>query len=77
MTLDYEELIGMAGRLGLTAHDLSGTIHDAAAELAAQTTIAGLAMQLRFLSRDCGWSNAKIKARVEELARREPSPCLG
>ena len=38
-----------------------------------QTTHAGLAMQLRFLSRDCGWSKSKIRNRVAELARREPS----
>jgi hypothetical protein len=69
MTLDYEELIRKAEQLGLSAADLNGTIRDAAAELAAQTTDTGLAMQLHFLSRDCGWS----KSKMEELARRKPS----
>src|SRR5271157_3675281 len=73
MTLDYEELIGRAERIGLSAADLRGTIHDAAAELAAQTTDAGVAMQLRFLSRDCGWSKSKMEERLEELARRKPT----
>ncbi len=73
MTLDYEELIRKAEQLGLTAADLIGTICDAAAELAAHTTDTGLAMQLHFLSRDCGWSQSKIEERLEELARRKPS----
>jgi len=73
MTLDYEELIGRAERIGLSTADLRGTIHDAAAELAAQTTDAGVAMQLRFLSRDCGWSKSKMEERLEEIARRKPS----
>jgi hypothetical protein len=73
MTLDYEELIRKAEQLGLSAADLNGTIRDAAAELAAQTTDTGLAMQLHFLSRDCGWSKSKMEERLEELARRKPS----
>ncbi len=73
MTLDFEELIRKAEQLGLTAADLNGTICDAAAELAAQTTDSGLAMQLHFLSRDCGWSKSKMEERLEELARRRPS----
>ena len=72
MVLDHEGLIRKAEQLGLSAADLSGTIHDVAAELAAQTTDAGLVKQLRFLSRDCGWSKSEIEQRLEELARRKP-----
>jgi len=73
MTLDYQELIRKAEQLGLSAADLNGTIRDAAAELAAQTTDTGLAMQLHFLSRDCGWSKSELEQRLEELARRKPT----
>jgi len=73
MTLDYEELIRKAEQLGLSAADLNGKIRDAAAELASQTTNAGLVMQLRFLSRDCGWSKSELEQRLEELARRKPT----
>ncbi len=68
-----DELIRKAEQLGLSAADLSDTIHAAAAKLAAQTTDAGLAMQLHFLSRDCGWSKSKMEERLEEIARRKPS----
>ncbi len=73
MTLGYEELIRGTERIGLSTADLRGTIQDAAAELATQTTNAGLAMQLRFLSRACGWSKSKMEERLEEIARRKPS----
>ena len=60
----YEELVHKAEQLGLSAADLHSTIDDAAAELARRTTQEGLAMQLRFLSRDCGWSKSKIEERI-------------
>jgi hypothetical protein len=73
MVLDHEGLIRKVEQLGLSAADLSGTIHDVAAVLAAQTTDAGLVKHLRFLSRDCGWSKSEIAQRLEELARRKPA----
>jgi hypothetical protein len=73
MTLDYEELIRKAEQLGLSAADLNGTIRDAAAELAVQITDTGLAMQLHFLSRDCGWGKSRMEEQLEEITRRKPS----
>ena len=73
MALIYEELVHKAEQLGLSAADLHSTIDDAAAEIARRTTQEGLAMQLRFLSRDCGWSKAKIEERIKELTRSRVS----
>jgi hypothetical protein len=77
MVLDYEELVHKAEQLDLCAADLRGTIHDAAAELATQTTQESLTMQLRFMSRDCGWSKSKIEERLNELARSKLTDEIG
>jgi hypothetical protein len=77
MVLDHEELARKAEQLGLSTADLRSTIDDAAAEQARRTTQDGLAMQLRFLSRDYGWSESKIEERMKELARSKRTEEIG